>query len=236
MLRPMDSNYDDKELIDKQVREGQHRAVIGGMWEEIGALQLKFLVAAGLTRDHRLLDIGCGCLRGGVHLVDYLEADNYFGIDINESLLQAGYDVELARAGLTSKLPRDHLRRVEEFDFSPLDAGFDVAIAFSVFTHISLNAARICLERLAPKMKVGGRFYATIFERPHAQPSHLAIAHPPAGIVTHGDKDPYHYALADMGHIAADLPWTMHPVGEFGHPRGQRMVMFMRTQGGLSHA
>jgi len=236
MLRLMDSNYDDKELIDKQVREGQHRAVIGGMWEEIGALQLKFLVSAGLTRDQTLLDIGCGCLRGGVHLVDYLKADNYFGVDINEGLLEAGYQVELARVGLTSKLPRDHLRRVEGFDFSEFDADFDMAIAFSVFTHVSLNAARICLERLAPKMKMGGRFYATIFERPQDRPSHLPITHPPAGIVTHGDKDPYHYSLADMRHIAADLPWTMHPVGEFGHPRGQRMVMFMRAQGGLSDA
>ena len=228
MLRLMDSNYDDKELIDKQVREGQHRAVIGGMWDEIGPLQLSFLVSQGLARSDKVLDIGCGCLRGGVHIVGYLDPGNYFGVDINESLLQAGYHVELARAGLTGKLPFDHLRRIEGFDFSQLGASFDVAIAFSVFTHISLNAARVCLERLAPKMNAGGRFYATIFERPQEQPSHLPITHPPAGIVTHGDRDPYHYSLADMRHIAAGLPWTLHPVGEFGHPRGQRMVMFSK--------
>src|SRR6476619_314261 len=98
----MDSTYDDRDLIDNEVREGRHRAVIGGMWEEIGALQLGFLVSQGLARSDKLLDIGCGCLRGGVHLVEYLDASNYYGVDINESLLQAGYQVELARAGLTA--------------------------------------------------------------------------------------------------------------------------------------
>jgi len=224
----MDSNFEDKELIDKQVREGHHRAVVGGMWDEIGALQLSFLKAEGLTRDHKLLDIGCGCLRGGVYLIDHLEAGNYFGVDLHESLLEAGYRIELARAKLTEKLPFDHLRQIEGFDFSALDTDFDMAIAFSVFTHISLNAARTCLERLAPKMKVGGRFYATIFERPHERPSHVTITHPPAGVITHGDRDPYHYSLADLRHIATGLPWTIHPMGEFGHPRGQRMVLFRK--------
>jgi hypothetical protein len=226
----MESSYDDKDLIDKQVRERHHREVVGGMWGEIGALQVNFLISEGLTRDHKLLDIGCGCLRGGVHLVDYLEAGNYFGVDINQSLLDAGYHVELAGAGLTTKLPFSNLRRIDRFDFSELDASFDVAIAFSVFTHVSFNAVRICLERLAPKIRAGGRLYATIFERPHDRPSHLPITHPPAGVVTHGDRDPYHYSLADMRHVAADLSWTIHPVGEFGHPRGQRMVMFRKIE------
>jgi SAM-dependent methyltransferase len=225
----MDSFYYDKEKIDKQVRDGDHRALVGGMWDEIGALQFNFLKSEGLSHNHKLLDIGCGCLRVGVHLINYLDAGNYFGVDLNESLLDAGYRVELARARLTEKLPRDRLRRIEGFDFSAISVDFDIAIAFSVFTHISLNSVRICLERLAPKMKVGGRFYATIFERPHEQPSDIAITHPPAGVVTHGDCDPYHYSLADLRHISTGLPWTIHPMGEFGHPRGQRMVLFRRV-------
>jgi SAM-dependent methyltransferase len=227
----MDSYFEDKELIDKQVREGHHRAIVGGMWDEIGVLQLGFLKAEGLRRDHKLLDIGCGCLRGGVHLIDYLETGNYFGVDLNESLLEAGYRVELARVKLTEKLPFDHLRRIDGFDFSTLDTDFDIALAFSVFTHVSLNAARICLERLAPQMKVGGRFYATIFERPPEHASHVTMTHPPAGVVTYGDRDPYHCSLADLRHIAAGLPWKVHPMGEFGHPRGQRMVLFRKIGG-----
>ncbi len=221
----MESIYEDKNLINAR---GHHHPIVAGVWDETGALQFSFLTAEGLARDHRLLDIGCGCLRGGLYFVDYLDAGNYFGVDLNENLLEVGYRVELARARLTEKLPRDHLRQIEGFDFSILDAEFDTAIAFSVFTHVSLNAVRTCLERLAPKMKAGGKFYATIFERPPGRPSHATITHPPTGISTYGDKSPYHHSIADLRHILAGLPWTIHPMGEFGHPRGQRMVMFRK--------
>lgn len=48
------------------------RGKVGGMWEEIGMLQFQFLVAQGIRAEHRLLDVGCGCLRGGIHLTGYL--------------------------------------------------------------------------------------------------------------------------------------------------------------------
>ncbi len=53
----------------------------------MGELQFKFLVGWGLRPGDFLLDVGCGCLRGGVHFVRYLEAGHYFGIDVNSSLL-----------------------------------------------------------------------------------------------------------------------------------------------------
>ena len=51
---------------------------------------------------HRLLDIGCGALRGGVHFVRYLEDGNYAGLDVNRSLIAAGHR-ELQSAGLHEK-------------------------------------------------------------------------------------------------------------------------------------
>ena len=46
-----------------------HREQVGGLWDEIGALQIDFLRAQGLRPGDTLLDVGCGCLRGGVHFV-----------------------------------------------------------------------------------------------------------------------------------------------------------------------
>jgi hypothetical protein len=40
-----------------------------------------------------------------------------------------------------------------------------MAIAQSVFTHVSLNQMRLCLYRLARVMRPGGTFYATFCER-----------------------------------------------------------------------
>jgi hypothetical protein len=50
-----------------------HRGFIGGLWDELGRLQVDFPVSEGLEPAHVLLDIGCGSLRGGVHLIPYLE-------------------------------------------------------------------------------------------------------------------------------------------------------------------
>jgi hypothetical protein len=90
------SKYYDRDAIAREVAAGKHRETVGGKWDEIGILQFEYLVAKTLRPEHRLLDIGCGCLRGGVHFIRYLDPTNYFGIDVNQSLLDAGYNVELA--------------------------------------------------------------------------------------------------------------------------------------------
>jgi len=75
--------YDQKDYLeaysrhtDIRVERDPHSAV-GGMWEQIGQLQFDFLVNHGLEPNHKLLDIGCGTLRGGRHFITYLVPGNY---------------------------------------------------------------------------------------------------------------------------------------------------------------
>lgn len=225
------SPYHNQRDIAEAVAAGTHRELVGGRWDDIGLLQLETLKRLGLAPNQKFLDIGCGCLRGGVHLVRYLDPSNYWGTDLNESLLQAGYDRELKEAGLQHKLPRDHLLLDTEFAFDRLSGQtFDRALAFSVFTHLPLNSMRVCLERLWPLMKEGGVFYATYFELPQGEPSHIDVQHEPGGVVTHGDSDPYHYSIEDLKHIASGLPWRLEIIGDFGHPRAQRLAAFVRER------
>lgn len=93
------SAYDNADHIARNVAEGRHREMIGGMWEELGRLQHDFLIAQGLRPHHRLIDIGCGSLRAGVPLARYLEPAHYYGIDISPELLRAGLEREIAPAG-----------------------------------------------------------------------------------------------------------------------------------------
>ena len=65
------------------------RDAIGGMWEEIGSLQLEFLKNMGLSPSNTLLDIGCGNVRGGRHFIRYVDSGNYTGIDIWPKWLEA---------------------------------------------------------------------------------------------------------------------------------------------------
>ena len=219
------SSYYDAAAIAQHVASGRHRDSVGGMWDEIGRLQFNFLASQGLLPRHKLVDVGCGCLRGGIHFVEYLEPGNYYGIDMNQSLLDAGYDVELAALGLQAKLPKENLVCTGAFEFATLGTDFDFAVAQSLFTHLPSNHIRLSLTRLAPKMVPSGRLYATFFIVPDDHPYGDPYAHA-EGVVTNDHCDPYHYRYADIVEMCEALPWRPILIGEWGHPRGQQMVAF----------
>jgi SAM-dependent methyltransferase len=197
---------------------------VKGPWQQLGALQLEFLVAQGMKPRDRLLDVGCGPLRGGVHFVDYLDPGHYYGIDINESLLDAGYRQELSKP-LRSKLPRDHLRATDRFDCD-FGVQFDYAIAHSLFTHVPLNHVRLCLYRVARVMPPGGRFFATFFCAPLFHP----LDQPCGEGRLWTERNAFFYYLPDVKWAARCAPWKVKYIGEWGHPSHQMMIEFRRTR------
>jgi hypothetical protein len=86
-------------------------------------------------------------------------------------------------------------------------------------------------------MRPSGVFYATFFELPDGSPSSEPLRHDPGGHVTHGAADPYHYRVADLVFAARNLPWSTLYIGDWKHPRGQRMLAFVRRtdEQGESH-
>ena len=44
----------------------------------------------GIHPDHTVVDYGCGTLRVGALFIEFLEADRYIGLDIDERILAAG--------------------------------------------------------------------------------------------------------------------------------------------------
>jgi SAM-dependent methyltransferase len=224
----MESGYDDVEGIRMAVGRGDHRDVIGGLWEVLGQLQLNFMIREGLKPHHKLLDIGCGSLRGGVHFIRYLDVGNYVGIDPNLALLDAGYEIELASCGLKERIPRENLICSSDFDPPFPNDTFDFALAQSVFTHVTLNTIRKCFERIASKIKVHGRFYATFFEIPNNVLASDSFRHEPGGVITQGSQDPYHYRFEDLKYAASQHLWTPRYIGGWNHPRGQHIAAFIR--------
>jgi SAM-dependent methyltransferase len=204
-----------------------HRAAVGGMFDEIGRLQLEFLKSQGLAPGDRLLDVGCGCLRGGIHFVGYLDRGKYYGVDLSGELIRAGLEVELPRAGLRGRLAADHLLVNGDFEAWRFGATFDVAWAQSVFTHLPGDVIRKCLTEVARCVRPGGRFFATFFESGDdpSQP----VAQQPGGHTTYPDRDPFHYRFADLAALGDGLPWRATRIGDWGHPRAQRMARFDRT-------
>jgi SAM-dependent methyltransferase len=131
-------------------------------WLKLGQLQFDYLILHGLTPDMRMLDIGCGNLRGGRLFIDYLGAGGYYGTDISPDILLSAQHT-ITEFGLQRKLP--HLALVSDLrlDFLP-DDSFDVVHAHSVFSHSPLPVIEECLAHVGRVMTPGG-FFDFTFDR-----------------------------------------------------------------------
>jgi ubiquinone/menaquinone biosynthesis C-methylase UbiE len=201
-----------------------HRAVVGGLWEQMGQKQFDYLVEQGLRPDHMFLDVGCGSLRGGVHFVRYLEPGRYHGLDIQQPLLDAGRK-ELAAAGLdpaSASLLQD-----DAFRFGRFGRQFDFALAQSVFTHMPLNPIMRCLAEIERVLVPGGRFYATFFEHPGPRLNTEALQQP-KGVTTYPDADPFHYDPDVFRWAVEGSTLDVSLVGDWDHPRNQQMLVFAK--------
>ena len=216
----MFNRYMDEALTRRRLAEHGHRAVVGGLWDQIGPLQRDFLISRGLKRDDRVLDIGCGALRGGAPLAAWLDSGRYYGIDISESLIETGWRQEIEGAGLADRLPRDHLHVTDDFGV-PFEGLFDMGLAVSLFTHLPLTEFTRCLERVRPNFRQGARLFATVFEGQGADVERAD------GVVTHDDRDPFHFTQDALAGATPD-GWAFDWIGDWGHPRGQQMVRLTR--------
>lgn len=204
------------------MRPHHYRARVGGLWDEVGALQLAFLQSVGMKPEHKLLDVGCGCFRGGVRFLKYVGNENYVGLDKDQSLVLAGFKNELPQAGIDGKTVTTVIN--EDFDLSGYDAAFDYAIAQSVFPHITRDEIKKCVRSVCKSLKPGGCFYATYFpplaSRPSCRP------------VTHESVNPFHQNVEFYEDLAADLNVDFGVIGDWGHPRSQQMLGFAKQNGG----
>ncbi len=114
------------------------------VFDQAGRLQLYTLVREGLSPYSKLLDVGCGCLRGGYWLVRLLDADCYFGIEPNQPMLQAGIEYCLTPELLALKRPRFDSN--DRFDFSVFETKFDAVVARSIWSHASKEQIRVMLD------------------------------------------------------------------------------------------
>ncbi len=194
------------------------------MWEQLGELQFAQLCAAGLEPHHSLLDIGCGSLRGGIHFIRYLQPGNYTGIDRDRGLIKAGAEVELPAAGLDSS--RCRLEVMDDFDFPSLGRKFDFALAQSVFTHLPLNSVLRCLINVRAVLEPSGALYATYLPNDRGVGYLGTIEHHPGGISTCMDSDPFHYPFDVLAWAADRADLTATDLGDWSHPRAQRMARF----------
>lgn len=140
-----------------------YKAAVGPpqLYDLIGAQQFCLLVKHGLRAKHKLLDIGCGSLRGGRFFILYLDQGNYYGIEPNEPLVAEGIDKEIGLDLIDIKLPNFYFNA--NFDFQHFGVKFDYILAQSILSHTDQIQVHTCLQNAAKTLKPRGKFFFTFF-------------------------------------------------------------------------
>jgi SAM-dependent methyltransferase len=169
--------------------------------------------------DATVLDFGCGWGRLTRFLARDVAPARLYGCDPSRDIL------DVCRI---TRVPATLARSDHRPDRVPFDVRFDLAFAFSVFTHLSEPAHEACLRALHAALRPGGILVATI--RPPAyldrcdamQPLRTALApgleHPAYLFVPHA-ADPAHPQY-DGGELSyGETVVTLRYVGERWAPR-----------------
>lgn len=142
-------------------------------FEAVGADWRDRLIADhGLRADSDVLDIGCGIGRVAVALIPVLTEGTYEGFDIVPQFIR------WCSREITPRHPRFRFRLADvrnrqynrhggrpaaEYEFPFADAGFDVGLAASVFTHMEPDGVRRYLEEAYRVLRPGGSLACTFF-------------------------------------------------------------------------
>ena len=120
------------------------------------------LLNEGLEPSSKVLDIGCGCLRGGYWLIHFLDDACYFGIEPNVPMLEAGINVILEPVLADQKHPR--FDNNPDFDFMVFGEAFDFLVARSIWTHASKDQIKRMLDGFVSTTESG--VFLTSYHKP----------------------------------------------------------------------
>jgi hypothetical protein len=128
-------------------------------FEAAGNEQLAYLLRAGATPSSKVVDIGCGVLRGGYWIIHFLDPGCYCGIEPHKERLRNGIHTILEPGTLQSKQPRFDTN--DRFDTSVFGEKFDFFLAYSIWTHASKSQIRLMLDSFVLDSAKNGIFLTT---------------------------------------------------------------------------
>jgi cyclopropane fatty-acyl-phospholipid synthase-like methyltransferase len=149
--------------VKNKINNKDYKGFIGDptQYNNIGKIIFNLLKKLGLKPTDKFLDIGCGSLRVGKYLIDYLNKSNYRGIEPNEWLICEAIENE----NINFRGKEVLFRTSEDFELTFFDEKFDFILANSIFIHASKNQIERCFEEVNKVLKNdGGMFLFNFIE------------------------------------------------------------------------
>lgn len=153
----------DIELSKTLPAGGDHyRAYVGppNQFDFMGATQFRLLTSLGLREEHHVVDIGCGSLRAGRFLLNYLMPGRYTGVEPNTWLWEQAIKNELGADLIRLKSPR--FLAEDDFRLTDIaDGSVDFAVAQSIYSHTGQDMLLASLEAVARCLNETGQYLFT---------------------------------------------------------------------------
>lgn len=140
-----------------------YRSYVGPplQYDFMGATQFNLLSMLGLREESNVLDIGCGSLRAGKLLLQYLMPERYFGIEPNDWLWKTAVEKEIGRDILRIKKP--YFSNNDQFSLQEFEANkFDFVVSQSIYSHTGLDLFEKSLIEANRVLKPNGQFLFTV--------------------------------------------------------------------------
>lgn len=128
---------------------------VGGQYEFMGNINSEIVIYAGARDGMSILDFGCGSGRVAHALAKRVKLSRYLGTDVVQALLDYA----------ATKTP-SYYKYVchRELSIPAEDKSFDVAYAFSVFTHLLQTDCFTYLKDIHRTLKPGGKLVLSFLE------------------------------------------------------------------------
>jgi ABC-type polysaccharide/polyol phosphate transport system ATPase subunit len=212
------------EDAEADLERAAHRAAYGGLWRETGHWQFELLRQHGLEPGHYVLDVGCGSLSTGIHLLRFLHENRYWGFERNRALLEDGLWIELPHAGVVHE--RGHYVVNDTVELGAIPDTFDFAVTTSGFAYMPFDSVARSIAGVLRKLKPAGRFFATWFDDP--DPASLDPIVHPNGVTTYPDREPYHYPFGLIANVCRAVGGTVERVAGVKDPHGESVMVISR--------
>ncbi len=227
--------YNKYYLFDECINEEElfgvhHRNEMGGRWDLAGKNQLNMLLQNGLKKDMNFLEIGCGYMRAGSHIINFLDPFRYYGIDVNKKSLSIGVNNELYKRGLFDKISENNFLATDNFHIKYFGIKFDMALANSVFTFLPIEKLKMFLKDsycyFNEKSKIIISFWI-VDESFDTSKSFQFYSENHFSRTTYYNQPPYYIKISDI-EKSCDGLWKFKQINVFRYQLGQSFFLFER--------